>query len=79
MLNNIEYYKNTFNWYSSEGDRPGIQPGACSVTVLSCSGALLSRSYTGSSKKNAGIIKTYHSKTVKHIEMIQVLKCGKRT
>jgi hypothetical protein len=35
--------------------------------------------YTGSSKKNAGIIKTYHSKTVKHIKMIQVLKCGKRT
>jgi hypothetical protein len=34
---------------------------------------------TGSSKKNAGIIKTYHSKTVKHIEMIQVLKSGKRT
>jgi hypothetical protein len=34
---------------------------------------------TGSSKKNAGIIKTYHSKTVKHIKMIQVLKCGERT
>jgi hypothetical protein len=32
--------------------------------------------YTGSSKKNAGIIKTYHSKTVRHIEMIQLLKCG---
>jgi hypothetical protein len=30
---------------------------------------------TGSSKKNAGIIKICHSKTVKHIEMIQVLKC----
>jgi hypothetical protein len=29
---------------------------------------------TGSSKKNAGIIKTCHSKTVEHIEMIQVLK-----
>ena len=35
--------------------------------------------YRGSSKKNAGIIKTYHSKTVIHIEMIKVLKCGKRT
>jgi hypothetical protein len=35
--------------------------------------------YTGSSKKNARIIKTYHSKTVKHIEMIQELKCGERT
>jgi hypothetical protein len=34
---------------------------------------------TGPSKKNARIIKTYHSKTVKHIEMIQVLKCGERT
>jgi hypothetical protein len=34
---------------------------------------------TGSSKKNAGIIKTYHSKTVDHIEMIQVLKCSERT
>jgi hypothetical protein len=30
--------------------------------------------YTGSSKKNAGIIKTHHSKTVKHIKNIQVLK-----
>jgi hypothetical protein len=35
--------------------------------------------YTVSSKKNARIIKTYHSKTVTHIEMIQVLKCGKIT
>jgi hypothetical protein len=36
-------------------------------------------SYTESSKKNAGIIKTYHSRTVKHTEMIWVSKCGKRT
>jgi hypothetical protein len=35
-------------------------------------------SYTGSSKKNARIIKTYHLKTVKHIKMIQVLKYGER-
>jgi hypothetical protein len=34
---------------------------------------------TGSSEKNVGIIKTYQSKTVKYIEMIQVLKCGERT
>jgi hypothetical protein len=27
---------------------------------------------TGSSKKNAWIIKTYHSKTAKYIEIIQV-------
>jgi hypothetical protein len=37
------------------------------------------RPYTGSLKKNAGIIKTYHWKIVKHIEMIQLLKCGERT
>jgi hypothetical protein len=40
------------------------------------SGQLLN---TGSLKKNARIIKTYHSKIVKHIKMIQVLKCKKRT
>jgi hypothetical protein len=34
---------------------------------------------TGTSKKTAGIIKTYHSKIVKHIKMIQVSKCGERT
>jgi hypothetical protein len=33
----------------------------------------------GPSKKNARIMKNYHSKTVKHTEMIQVLKCGERT
>jgi hypothetical protein len=33
---------------------------------------------TESLKKNAGIIKTYHSKTVKHIRMVQVLKCSER-
>jgi hypothetical protein len=32
-----------------------------------------------SSKKNAGIIKPYHSKTDKYFEVIQVLKCGGRT
>jgi hypothetical protein len=30
---------------------------------------------TGSSKKNAGIIKNYQPKTVKHTGMIQVLNC----
>jgi hypothetical protein len=30
---------------------------------------------TGSSRRNGGIIKTCHSKTVKYIEMIQVLNC----
>jgi hypothetical protein len=32
--------------------------------------------YTGSSKKNAGIIKkNYDSKTVKHIDIIEALNC----
>jgi hypothetical protein len=35
--------------------------------------------YRVSSKKNARIIRTYHSKTIKHIKIIQVLKCGERT
>jgi hypothetical protein len=35
---------------------------------------ILKMTYTGSSKNNAGIIKTYHSKTVKHIEMIPSVK-----
>jgi hypothetical protein len=33
---------------------------------------------TGSSKKDAGIVETYHSKTAKYIKMIQVLKCGEK-
>jgi hypothetical protein len=33
---------------------------------------------TGSSKNNTGILKTYHSKSVKHIEMVQVSKFGER-
>jgi hypothetical protein len=33
---------------------------------------------TGSLKKNAGIVETYHSKTVKHIKMVQVIKCSKK-
>lgn len=31
---------------------------------------------TGSLKENAGIIKTYHSNIVKHIQTIEVSKCG---
>jgi hypothetical protein len=34
---------------------------------------------TGSSKTDVGNIETYHSKTVKHIEMIEVLKYGETT
>jgi hypothetical protein len=30
------------------------------------------------SKKNVGIIEIYHSKIVKHIEMIQISICGER-